>query len=206
MHTVGDSPDDRGGASSCATSRSLIARVQSDEPDAWSRLVRLYAPLVFQWCRSAGLQSSDAADVFQDVFQAVATNMRGFHRGRAGDTFRGWLRRITQNKIVDHYRRRDREAPGIGGSSFRDRLAQWPEPGESESASIATGERLLVTRALGSIRCEFEERTWLAFWRTAVDARDTRDVAADLRMTTGAVRVAKARVLRRLREELGDVS
>jgi RNA polymerase sigma-70 factor (ECF subfamily) len=51
---------------------------------------------------------------------------------------------------------------------------------------------------------EFEERTWQAFWRTAVDGRSAADVGAELGMTPGAVRVAKSRVLHRLREELGD--
>src|SRR5581483_11486997 len=37
--------------SSSATSRSLLERVQADDAAAWDRLVSLYAPLVFQWCR-----------------------------------------------------------------------------------------------------------------------------------------------------------
>jgi RNA polymerase sigma-70 factor (ECF subfamily) len=55
------------------------------------------------------------------------------------------------------------------------------------------------------VRGEFEERTWQAFWHTAVEGRRPKDVAADLGMSPGAVRVAKCRVLQRLREALGDV-
>jgi RNA polymerase sigma-70 factor (ECF subfamily) len=68
------------------------------------------------------------------------------------------------------------------------------------------GERALFARALDLIRGEFEERTWSAFWRTAVDGRAAKDVGADLGMSAGAVRVAKSRVLRRLRQELGDLN
>ena len=39
----------------------------------------------------------------------------------------------------------------------------------------------------------------------AVEGQVAKDVAADLGMTPGAVRVAKCRVLQRLREELGDL-
>ena len=67
-----------------------------------------------------------------------------------------------------------------------------------------TAERLLLSRGLDLIRGEFEERTWQAFWRTAVEGRDAKEVALELRMSPGAVRVAKSRVLRRLREELGE--
>jgi RNA polymerase sigma-70 factor (ECF subfamily) len=63
----------------------------------------------------------------------------------------------------------------------------------------------LFHQALGLIRDEFEQRTWQAFWRMAVDNRTSAEVAGELGMTTNAVRMAKSRVLRRLREELGEL-
>ena len=51
-----------------STSASLLARVQADDSEAWSRLVRLYGPVVYRWARQAGLQPNDAADVAQAVF------------------------------------------------------------------------------------------------------------------------------------------
>ncbi len=193
---------------SCATSMSLLARVKLDEPAAWDRLVGLYAPLVLSWCRSAGLQDHDIADIFQEVFKAVVMHIGSFHKARQGDTFRGWLRRITQNKVRDHFRRAGRDARGEGGSSAQERFAQIPEAqlGEVDLAPSDEGERALFARALNLIRDEFEERTWKAFWQTAVDGRAPIDVAADLSMTAGAVRVAKSRVLRRFRQELGDLA
>ncbi len=198
---------DAGAQPSSATSRSLLARIQADEPGAWERLVNLYAPLVFRWCRRAGLQDQDVADVLQDVFHAVVTHVGRFRKEREGDTFRGWLRRITQNKLRDHFRKRGGEAQAAGGSSAQERLSQVPEPPptEADAAADDAGERALFARALDLIRAEFEERTWSAFWRTAVEGRPARDVADELGMTPGAVRVAKSRVLHRLRQELGDV-
>jgi RNA polymerase sigma-70 factor (ECF subfamily) len=55
------------------------------------------------------------------------------------------------------------------------------------------------------LRSEFEEHTWRAFWRVAVDGQPAPEVAAELGMKPNAVRTAKSRVLRRLREELGDL-
>ena len=88
-----------------ATSPSLLARVQANQPGSWERLVDLYAPLVYHWCRRSALSPEDAADVFQEVFRSVAEHIAGFRRDRAGATFRGWLRTITRNKINDHFRR-----------------------------------------------------------------------------------------------------
>jgi RNA polymerase sigma-70 factor (ECF subfamily) len=111
--------------------------------------------------------------------------------------------------LRDHFRRRGREAQGVGGSSARERFAQLPEPEaeavEDDDPHDDAGERALFARAIALIRAEFEERTWTAFWRTAVEGRAAKDVAADLAMSPGAVRVAKSRVLHRLREELGDL-
>lgn len=208
MSSARNPPDSSPGSHPSATSRSLLARVRADEPQAWERLVALYAPLVLHWCRRQGLQDQDAADVFQDVFQAVVSHIAAFRRDRPGDTFRGWLRTITQNKLRDHFRRRAGEAPGVGGSSARDRLARLPgrEPADEEPARDDEVESALFARALDLIRAEFEERTWAAFWGTVVEGRATKDVAADLAMTPGAVRVAKSRVLHRLRAELGDLA
>ena len=60
----------------------------------------------------------------------------------------------------------------------------------------------LRLRAVELIRGEFEERTWQAFWRVAVEGQAAKDVAKDLGVTASAVRLAKSRVLRRLREEM----
>jgi RNA polymerase sigma-70 factor (ECF subfamily) len=65
--------------------------------------------------------------------------------------------------------------------------------------------RDLRLRALELIRAEFEPKTLTAFWRVTVDGEATADVARDLGITPSAVRLAKSRVLRRLREELGDL-
>jgi RNA polymerase sigma-70 factor (ECF subfamily) len=192
---------------SSGTSGSLLDRLRRDEATAWDRLITLYAPLVMHWCRRAGLQEHDAADIFQEVFQSVAAHVGGFRKEGAGDTFRGWLRTIARNKIHDHFRRRDREPPGAGGSAAQAWLAQLPAPPPLEQDDAEDqAERRLFERALKAIRDQFEERTWSAFWRTAVEGRPPRDVAAELAMTPGAVRVAKSRVLQRLREELGDLS
>jgi RNA polymerase sigma-70 factor (ECF subfamily) len=63
----------------------------------------------------------------------------------------------------------------------------------------------LYRRALDLIRSEFEERTWRAFLMVTVEGRLPADVAVELGTTPGAVYIAKSRVLKRLREEFGDL-
>ncbi len=191
-----------------STSRSLLVRARSNDKEAWDRLVGLYAPLVIYWCRRWNLPEDDTADVFQEVFRAVATHLGGFRKERSGDSFRGWLRTITRSKISDHYQKLTREPKGVGGSAALIKLASLPEPPPPDIDDDETELEArdgLVRRALDQIRVHFQVNTWNAFWRVAVDGQPANEVADELSMSPGAVRVAKSRVLQRLREELGDL-
>ncbi len=195
------------GQASTSTSRSLLKQAQANENDAWDRLILLYGPLVWHWCRKMSLPLQESADVFQEVFQAVAAHLPDFQRDRPGDTFRGWLRVITKNKVLDHFRMKQKEPQAAGGTQAK---AWWSgiadSTGEiSEELEDPGADHPLFHRALELIRDCFEEATWRAFWATVVEGRSTVDVANELSLSSGAVRVAKCRVLQRLRQELGDL-
>ena len=185
------------------TPSSLLERVRMHDRTAWARLVGVYGPTVYGWCRRAGLQPADAADVGQEVFAAVARAIDGFRHDRAGDTFRGWLRVITRNKLIDHSRRRQKQPEAQGGTEAHRQFQQLAEQDLPEDSQEDLGR--LYHRALELVRGEFEARTWEAFWRAAVEGQSPALIAADLGVTPAAVRKAKSRVLHRLREEVGDL-
>ena len=188
-----------------STSLSLLERARRREPQAWERLVQVYRPLVLFWCGRAGLHGPDAEDVSQEVFAAAATGLDGFRRDRPGDTFRGWLRGITRNQVLLFYRRSQRQPRAEGGGATLDQLREVADPlagaDEQEQAEVAQ----VYQRALELLRGAFEERTWQAFCRTVIDGRSPVTLTAELSMTANAIRQAKARVLRRLKEEVGDL-
>lgn len=193
----------RGGS----TSRSLLADAQGHDPTAWTRLVNLYAPLVAAWCRRWGLAEQEIADVLQEVFAAVARNLGAFRKERPSDTFRGWLATITRNKLRDHYRQRADQPAAIGGTEASLRLAQVLDPLSADESELRDDAAFsaVLQQALESIRSEFHDSTWKAFWAVVVEGQSTAEVASALKMRPGTVRVAKSRVLHRLRRELGDI-
>ncbi len=188
-----------------STSRSLLSRLRGNESDAWQRLVSLYAPMVYYWCRAQQVADQDMPDIVQEVFKSVSANINKFRKDRPQDTFRGWLRTITRNKVTDHYRQQQKQPKATGGSVAQQYFSQLPVEGEDVGSENEQAEGSLFLRALDLIRDDFQDHTWQAFWRVVVDGQRPVDVAEEMDMRPGTVRVAKSRVLHRLRQELGEL-
>ena len=193
--------------SSQSTSTGLLDRARSRDADAWRRLAELYGPMVYQWARGAGLQPSDAADVVQEVFRSVTTGIGTFRRDGPSCSFRAWLRTITRNKVRDHFRRPFAGPLGAGGSTAADRFRRVVAPEEIEPDPVADSPvGQLWQRALEFGRERFSPTTWASFWGMVVEGRSAADLAEELGMSVVAVRQAKCRALRRLRQEFGQGS
>ncbi len=187
-----------------STSSSLIARIQRRDPAAWQKLADIYTPLVYGWARRGGLGDADAADAVQEVFRSVYSHATDFDGEDQQSSFRGWLWAITRNQVRLFYRRRGATPQAQGGTDVIRRLNEYPDWIDDEEEPVTSTERRsLLQRTLAVIRVDFDDATWQAFWRLAVDNHATADIAADLGVSQGAVRQAKYRVLCRLREEMG---
>jgi RNA polymerase sigma-70 factor (ECF subfamily) len=143
------------------------------------------------------LQAQDAADLTQDVLLKLIQVLPTFEYD-AYKGFRRWLRTVTLNTWRDRRKHRaDRPLPGN-----EEVLAKAMAP-EAQEAFWNHDSRLqLVNRAIALMKTDFQETTWKAFWEQVVAGRRARDVAAELRISTGAAHAAKFRVLNRLRLEL----
>jgi RNA polymerase sigma-70 factor (ECF subfamily) len=200
--------DEAASRQSDSISSTLLDQLRSGRPEAWQRLVRLYSPVIYRWCRRSGVSAEDSADVLQEVLAAVIRHLPGFRRDRPEDSFGGWLATITRNKIRDHYRRRHGRGEARGGSTAQRQLSEIPSPPEPSEEHIrpdAESAACLSRRVLEMIRAEFEACTWEAFWRVTVQGQPPAHVAEDLKMSAAAVYMAKSRVLRRLRQVLGEL-
>ncbi len=188
-----------------STSVSLIERVRRRDEAAWRRLVDLYGPLVFTWCRQWGLRADECADLMQEVFSSVAKGIAGFRRDSEGDSFRGWLRVIARNATSQYLRQQARQPRAVGGSSAHQRLQELDSEPPQDVQSDLIERSTIYRRALDLIQAEFEPTTWQAFLASVLENRSAADIADELQMTPGGVRQAKYRVLRKLRVEFGDL-
>ena len=195
-----------------STSRSLINQLKDNEAEAWQTLYVLYEPLVRFWCRKQNVPNQDIPDLVQDVFQTVAKSIDRFSIQHRNGSFRGWLRSITGSRVIDWRRRIHGKDQATGGSTAQSFFLAQPfektklveDPDEIPNTEQEQIQQLYL-RALSVIRCHFQEKTWKAFWRVVVDEMTPKEVGRELSISPSTVRVAKSRVLYRLRAELGEL-
>lgn len=181
-----------------STPYSLLLAARDGRPEAWNRFVHLYGPLIYRWIRRAGLQSSDAADVTQDVLMSVSKDLVRFDPNRPDVRFRAWLWTITRRRIADAGRNR---APEQAVGSAIDEFGQWSHS-DDPPTDPQTDSRTVLRRALAIYRDRFDAKTWRAFWATVVEGREPTEVAQTLGVSRWSVYKARARILQRLRAEL----
>ena len=186
-----------------ATRASLVIRLKDSHDDiAWGEFVEVYAPLIHAFGLKNRMQDADAADLAQDVLQAVAANAGRFDYDPRRGSFRGWLFTITRNKLRTRMGRDRRVDKPRGGTEVQQLLNEQPGDPDDESTWNAEHQKRLFDWAANRVRKEFQPATWDAFWKTAVEDKPATDVANELAISVGAVYIAKSRVLARLRDEI----
>ena len=189
------------------TRPSLLIRIRDPQDErAWAEFLEIYTPLVYRLGRQGGLQDADAADLTQDVFRAVAGAIDRWDPDPSRGSFRGWLFRIARNLMINLLTAQRRTPSGTGDTDVARLLDRQPSPDGGDTADFDLEyRRRLFEWAVEQVRGEFRETTWLAFWRTAVEAQSPKVVADDLGLSVGAVYVYRNRVMTRIRCKIEQV-
>jgi RNA polymerase sigma-70 factor, ECF subfamily len=187
------------------TSVSLLDRLKAARPDAsdWDRLQAIYLPLITRWLGRVSDIGVGADDLAQEVFVVVIREIPRFERQREG-SFRAWLRQVTVNKVRTHRRRRPRRRGGRDAAdAFLNNLAD-PNSELAREWDL-DHDRHVFQKLLVIVQPDFSATTWHAFQRFAVDGLPAAKVAEETGLSVNAVLQAKSRILKRLREEAGEL-
>lgn len=182
------------------TRPSLLLRLRDvHDHAAWTEFVSLYESVIYRLLRRSGLQDADCRELMQEIFLTVSQNVERWEPDKERGSFRGWLRRVTRNLVINWLKRRSRVV--VGGSGLQELFADVPAQAEAETQEFdAELRRAVFQRASELVRAEVSEQSWSAFWETGVLGTSPQAAGEKLAMSAGAVRVAKCRVLARLRE------
>ena len=188
------------------TSFSLLDRLKVAGPEAsdWNRLQGIYLPLIQRWLGRVPGLGDESADLAQEVLVVVFREVPRFERQREG-SFRAWLRKVTVNKVLNYRRQRHRR-PAVGLDPADGFLERLSDPnGDLAREWDRDHDKHVVEKLLAVVQSDFTPTTWVAFRRFGVDGVPAGRVGEELGLSENAVILAKSRVLKRLREEAGDL-
>lgn len=193
-------------AAELLTRSSLIAGLKGLSSERWTNFVLVYSPLLKFWIQRKGVSGPSVDDVLQESLQSICTGIGNFQRDAAKGKFRGWLRTIVERRVVDHFRDKPIEL-----ATSPQALANMPMASQKDPGMLEHEQRILEeirARALELIRQSTTEKTWQMFWLSTVEQVSSVEIAKQFGVSSAAVRVAKQRVLQRLRnlmiEDLGN--
>ena len=146
------------------TRETLLLRIRDTGDDhAWAEFTEIYTPLIYNFCRSRGLQEADASDIVQEVLKAVARAIQQFEYDAGKGLFRGWLYTVTRSKLNNHFRKAKRQPTGSGRTTVLEMIEQHPSDDDSESVWDAEYRRHVFQWAAEKVEADFSPGTWKAF-------------------------------------------
>lgn len=181
------------------TSLTWLGRLTGSPTEGdWRQLLDVYGPLLYGWLARSGVPAADHDDLTQEVLMVVMRRVSEFdHRGAGA--FRAWLRGILANQLRKYFRDRPPSAPAVDldAVAAADSVLgkQWDREHDEH----------LAARALRLVQGDFSPATWAAFTRHVLDGRPVVEVSRELGVSVNSVLLAKSRVLKRLRSELGGL-
>lgn len=187
---------------------SLIARLSDiSDHEAWREFAALYEPFIYRQGRRFGLQPADARELVQEVLIAVSKAVRNFEVAPDRGRFRTWLYAVGRNVCLRYLAKlRSRELSGQN-SELTALLAELPNRESTDTGELNVElQRHFFLAMSRQARSEFQPNTWAAFWQTAVENHSIQSVAEGLKLSVGAVYVARSRVMARLKELIQEVS
>lgn len=190
-----------------ATPTSLWDRVLDGESVAWEKLVDVWTPCIYEFCRRKGIQQADAGDVVQHVMIRVFRYRDKFSREGEGHRLKAWLLMIIGQAIADYYRQFAGKNRAQGGSDFADQMANLAETLDTASAADSVdGEKLFdaglwMARTLDVIQAEVTEQTWQVFDMFKIQDRTAKEVGEHFGLKENTVRQRVYSVTQRIKRE-----
>ena len=193
---------------SIPTRQSLLERMKdSDDHQSWNDFFQTYKRLIYNVATKAGLTDSEAQEAVQETVISVSRKIAEYKTDAKYGSFKGWLLRITQRRIVDQFRKR--------------RPGQIPLRGHSDATQTATAERIadpasldlnavweeqwqknLFEVALDRVKQRVSPKKYLLFYQLVVKEWPPRKVAETYRVTLAHVYVARYQVANLIKKEV----
>lgn len=179
---------------------SLLIRIRDpNDTDSWFEFNQLYSPLIFQYARARGLSHADAEEVRSSCYESILKHIRNFDYSTEKGTFKGWLRKIVLNRVIDL--KRKKAAHQFNSHELEMISSDTPTPDEvfDEQWKLAH-----LQYCLGQVKDHVPPKTFRAFEMLAAEV-SVESVCKKLDLNANQVYKAKSRVLALVREQMKRV-
>jgi RNA polymerase sigma-70 factor (ECF subfamily) len=171
----------------------LIKSAVGGDSSAFGALYDRYQPAIYRFVAVKVGSREEAEDITHHVFLSAWQKVGGYkHRGHP---FSSWLYQIARNLVIDHYRAKKDDIS-------LDKL----DPDSSIIPAVAQLDLSVklqlekVHRAIAELKTEHQDVIILRF----VEDLPLKEVAAILKKSEGAIKLAQHRAIKELKKKLGD--
>ncbi len=189
------------------TRESLLSRLKDwNDTEGWQEFVQIYRRLIRDSALQAGLTPQEAEDVTQETLLTVAKTIKQFQYDPKRCTFKTWLRGLTHKRIADCFRKRPRErafpADQTSGTAMIDRV---PDPRSFDLDAVWEEEwrKKLYDAAVERVKRSANTEHYQMFDLYVAKGAAARDVANTFGTSVGQVYLAKHRISRLIKKEVG---
>ena len=181
---------------SLPTRASLLLRLQDlDDHSSWIEFFDRYRRFIFGIALRMGLSRQDAEEVVQDTVISVSRGLPSFSYNPTKGSFKGWLMRVTQHKVVDQFRKLGRQVPTDGLPGETTAIAEAAVDQPFDAFWEAEWQHNLLQVATDQLRLAVSPRNFQIFDWTVRMGRTAEETAKAFGISTVLVRVTKFRVL-----------
>jgi RNA polymerase sigma-70 factor (ECF subfamily) len=189
---------------------SLLERLRNlDDHGSWQEFFDIYWRLIYLAAVRAGLSDADAEDVVQETIIGVARNMESFQYEAEVCSFKGWLMRVTRNRIIDHLRKalpkRSTFVPLPTDTKTEGAHPLMLTPNQEESFEDlwdAEWKKNLFEAAMDRVKGKVAAEHYQIFYLHSIKGMSARDVGELLGVSVPKVYVVRHRIARLIKQEI----
>lgn len=188
------------------TRATLLGKLRNmDDQQSWQRFYDTYRRLICNVAIKAGLTQHEVDDVLQDTVIGVFRKIQGFEYDPHRGSFKGWLRKLTQWRVVDQLRRRQNRAARFADETPEtDQIEKIPDPAAEVVAQVWDSEwqTNLLAVALDRVKAQIDPRHYQIYQLYVEQQWPISRVAKTLRVSIALIYITKHRVMKKLRAEV----
>ena len=188
--------------------RTTMVRGLRDLEDqkVWNRFFESYWKLIYHSARKAGLDDADAQEVVQETVITVTKKIGDFDYDRSKGSFKGWLMQTTKWKVLDQFRKINRNA-NRENLDASENIEQIPdELPDLDSFWKQNWQKELFDAALEKTKGEVNPLYFQIYNRLVIKEKKAKEVARELDVPVSQVYLAKHRVTEAIKKSIEQMN